>query len=260
MNSITKKCSKCQKEISVDLFVTCTRNKSGIGSTCKACHNIENKDSREKYPDRWNNWYKVNKQRVDAQTKAYREKHPEVVKKSAKKYSATHAEQKAEYGKRYNAEHKEENHNRYLLNFTKYAIASKERYEKNKESIKQYYQEWLNKNREKKALKDSEYGKKYRKEHPEKSKEYDHRRRAKLKQVGGDGFTKEEWAQLKNDYNHLCAYCGKRKPLTIDHVVPIDRGGLHDISNMIPACKSCNSGKQAKPLLIYLLHRLKNGR
>lgn len=260
MNSITKKCTKCHKEISVDLFLTCNRNKSGISSVCKPCHNIENKKNREANPDRWNNWYKANKQRVDAQTKAYREKHPEVMKKSGGKYRTTHAEQKAEYGKKYNAEHKEQSHNRYIKNFHKQAEAAKKRYLEKKDEIREYYQEWRRKNADKKRAYDSAYGKKYRKEHPEKSKEYEHRRRARENNSGGNGFTKQEWEQMKSDYNNLCAYCGEKKPLTIDHVVPLDTGGLHDISNMIPACKSCNSGKQAKPLLIYLLHRLKNGR
>lgn len=44
-----------------------------------------------------------------------------------------------------------------------------------------------------------------------------------------------------------CAYC-KRKftaklLATIDHVIPVSKGGLHTISNIVLACKSCNSRK-----------------
>lgn len=224
MDSITKVCNKCMLEKSVSEFGKDAHTKDGFYTMCKSCKKASRKLE-------WDANYREN-----------------------------HKEQKASYGRKYNAEHKEKNHNRYISNFEKQAAAAKERYEKNKESVKQYYQEWRNKNREKKSSYDSEYGKQYRKEHPEKSKEYEHRRRAKENNSGGNGFTKQEWEQLKDDYNHLCAYCGEKKPLTIDHVIPLDAGGLHDISNMIPACKSCNSGKQAKSLLSYLLHRLKNGR
>ncbi len=44
-----------------------------------------------------------------------------------------------------------------------------------------------------------------------------------------------------------CYYCGKTfKPseLTMDHVVPIIRGGLSIKSNLVPACKECNSKKK----------------
>lgn len=52
-----------------------------------------------------------------------------------------------------------------------------------------------------------------------------------------------------------CTYCKrfftKKRPATMDHVVPLSRGGLHTISNIVLACKSCNSRKHAN--MIYLL-------
>lgn len=48
---------------------------------------------------------------------------------------------------------------------------------------------------------------------------------------------------------HECQYCGARdKPLTIDHVIPESRGGTDDDSNLVTACKSCNSSKGTKTL------------
>lgn len=39
-----------------------------------------------------------------------------------------------------------------------------------------------------------------------------------------------------------CRYCGKKSPsMTVDHVVPVTRGGYHDESNLVAACRSCNS-------------------
>ncbi len=48
-----------------------------------------------------------------------------------------------------------------------------------------------------------------------------------------------------------CHYCGERfKPaeLTMDHVVPIARGGLSVKNNLVAACTGCNSAKKASLL------------
>jgi len=34
--------------------------------------------------------------------------------------------------------------------------------------------------------------------------------------------------------------------LTLDHVIPLKQHGPHDIENIVPACRSCNSRKGAK--------------
>jgi 5-methylcytosine-specific restriction endonuclease McrA len=46
-----------------------------------------------------------------------------------------------------------------------------------------------------------------------------------------------------------CAYCGNRIPRknrTLDHVVPLSKGGRHSVSNLVMACRSCNSAKGAR--------------
>lgn len=50
---------------------------------------------------------------------------------------------------------------------------------------------------------------------------------------------------LRRD-GHTCRYCGASAPdvpLTVDHVIPRALGGSNDPSNLVTACKSCNSGK-----------------
>lgn len=45
----------------------------------------------------------------------------------------------------------------------------------------------------------------------------------------------------------VCHYCRRRFPareLTMDHVVPLIRGGKSSKSNLVPCCKSCNSQKK----------------
>ncbi len=53
----------------------------------------------------------------------------------------------------------------------------------------------------------------------------------------------------KNRRAHgVCHYCRQRFPareLTMDHVVPIIRGGRSARSNVVPCCKTCNNRKQS---------------
>lgn len=47
--------------------------------------------------------------------------------------------------------------------------------------------------------------------------------------------------------NYTCQYCGQRGgKLTIDHKMPISRGGTDDRENLCIACHSCNCSKGAK--------------
>jgi len=40
-----------------------------------------------------------------------------------------------------------------------------------------------------------------------------------------------------------CQYCGTNKELTLDHLIPKAKGGETSWSNLVTACKQCNSKK-----------------
>ena len=45
----------------------------------------------------------------------------------------------------------------------------------------------------------------------------------------------------------LCHYCGRNIPakeLTMDHIVPLARGGKSTKGNLVTACKECNNNKK----------------
>jgi 5-methylcytosine-specific restriction endonuclease McrA len=47
--------------------------------------------------------------------------------------------------------------------------------------------------------------------------------------------------------NFTCQYCGRHgHELTIDHVIPRSRGGLHIWENVVASCKTCNHRKGGK--------------
>ena len=50
---------------------------------------------------------------------------------------------------------------------------------------------------------------------------------------------------LKRDA-HQCQYCGNRKDLSIDHIIPRSKGGKHIWNNVVIACVACNSRKGDK--------------
>ena len=50
----------------------------------------------------------------------------------------------------------------------------------------------------------------------------------------------------------VCHYCGKKflpQSLTMDHIVPIVRGGKSTKGNVAPACKECNTKKKHRLLM-----------
>jgi len=45
----------------------------------------------------------------------------------------------------------------------------------------------------------------------------------------------------------ICHYCGKKFPakeLTMDHLIPLARGGTSSKGNIVAACKECNTKKK----------------
>ena len=62
-------------------------------------------------------------------------------------------------------------------------------------------------------------------------------------------LTAGQWRTIVEEYGHRCAYCGRElnKP-TMDHVLPLSKGGKHTRENVVPSCQGCNSSKNGKLL------------
>lgn len=65
---------------------------------------------------------------------------------------------------------------------------------------------------------------------------------------------------LKRD-QHQCQYCGRRSvPMTIDHVIPKEKGGKEAWENLVCCCHSCNRKKRNRTPEEARLSLLRNPR
>jgi len=58
---------------------------------------------------------------------------------------------------------------------------------------------------------------------------------------------RSRWWQQKTSTG-TCWYCGLQvgfKNLTMDHVIPLSRGGRSTKDNLVPCCKECNNKKKS---------------
>jgi 5-methylcytosine-specific restriction endonuclease McrA len=76
--------------------------------------------------------------------------------------------------------------------------------------------------------------------------------------IGEGDLSTAEWNAILERFSGRCAYCGCSEDLTVDHFVPLSKGGKIGAGNIVPACARCNSKKQDTmpdkwcPALLYL--------
>lgn len=81
--------------------------------------------------------------------------------------------------------------------------------------------------------------------------------RSRAKRLALKGLTPEQatltaaqWLETLKRAHYRCYYCKKKRPLTMDHVIPLSKGGLHTQENVVPACRECNSSKRDQILTL----------
>lgn len=65
-------------------------------------------------------------------------------------------------------------------------------------------------------------------------------------------LTSTEWLAILAEAQGHCAYCDKEAKLTLDHVIPLSKGGKHSKDNVVPACEHCNCSKGNKTVEEWL--------
>lgn len=96
----------------------------------------------------------------------------------------------------------------------------------------------------KKKRREEGYNIEWQRNNPDKVKFYANVRKSKKHEI-----SKKEWEDCKEYFNYQCAYCNlsesKHKELYKQqlHKEHVDKDGSNDLSNCVPACRSCNSSK-----------------
>lgn len=234
-----KFCRQCSTWKTLDQYPKNKRTKDGYHSECKSCQSIRNSlihqeryNSDPEYRERLlsvsKQWAKENRERSNEIAANWRKRNPHKAKQIWVKYREENRYKRNKERQDYYYK----NHERELYRFKKYR-------KENRDKVIRYHR-------------------KYRKLYPEKCKErtqrwaaknpdkiscYSSSRRARERNAEGK-FTYREWKFLKELFDYRCAYCGKTPDyLTKDHLIPLIAGGKHDITNIVPACKGCNSRK-----------------
>lgn len=234
----TKVClGVCGKELPLEAFGKFKEGRYGRRAHCNECRAQEEKDrrvanpltetQREEARIRARLWNKENPERKAASSKAWAEENPEASRSILRRYRSK-PEVRGKLRESYRI---------WLRSNPDKAKAASRRWRKaNPDKVRELYTKWVESNRDHVR----ELNKKWNAEHPE------HSRRRYLAIQNSD-FTFDQWLELLDEFSHQCAYCGRSDvPLTMDHRVAIVNGGIHTKSNIVPACRSCNSKKGSK--------------
>lgn len=125
------------------------------------------------------------------------------------------------------------------------SAASRAWYARHREKILEQVRQWRIEN-------PAEYRaaqRRYAEKHPARTKEVSRlasQKRRAIRRGLSEHCTVEELGALKARQKGRCAYCQERRRLTVDHVIPLARGGSDLIRNIQFVCQPCNSKKNAK--------------
>ena len=79
-------------------------------------------------------------------------------------------------------------------------------------------------------------------------------RKAKIRLMAKD-YTADDWKRCLQAWGNRCAYCNGGGRMQQEHFFPVDLGGTYTVDNIIPACGKCNSRKQRKHPLEWLMEQ-----
>lgn len=231
----SKTCSTCREVLPASEFHRSSRSASGLQAYCKACGAERQRAYRAKNPDRMREQGRRNMRRR-------RELRPDEVAAYQRDWRSSNPD-KVRAAK---AAWERDNYER----FRQFANAASRKYKRsNPEKVAEYNKAWDAANPEAVAAKN----RRWRERNPEAVRAKGSRRRAKIRNATvGDVDLLVLWAEQRA----ICGLCelpmdetlAWPDPLSrsVDHIVPLSRGGTHEQSNLQWTHLVCNIRKGAK--------------
>jgi hypothetical protein len=212
-----KECIYCHKILSLDNFHIAKDHKDGHDSRCKKCVKEYRFKNRERIKKQRAQFYRDNKERINQTNREYYGKNKAEMNAKMRKWRKDNLEK----AKAYNIKH----------------------YHSHRQERIEYSINWIKENPDK-------YKEYVRKHHQNHLPEHAERQRRRYAQKINNGCEKTDYREIYERYNYTCQICGKENlsgfDLTIDHILPIAKGGPHVAENLQVACRSCNCRKGAK--------------
>jgi 5-methylcytosine-specific restriction endonuclease McrA len=183
------------------------RHRRAGESGCEACLTSAARRVRQ--------WNAANPEKVLAQNRKWRAANPERKREWDRRWRAANPDKVSEYSRRYRETHPET----FRASLQRYAEANPDR-------IRASKRRWQAAN-------------------PDSHRARQARRRARKAEALTIPFTVDQLAQRMAYWGNACWMC--RGPYEeVDHVIALAAGGPHCLSNLRPACKSCNASKGAR--------------
>ena len=246
------------------------------GKVCRTCgewkpltayysNGAKGADCKECEKDRKRMQYAADPEAACERNRELRRNNPDRVKVWKQAYWQRHGEEvkvRARQKRRENPERfREHDRNKWSKNRERMQALSRQRYARNREKNRERNSKYAEQHRAELR----QYAREYYKKNRVYWKEKNHQRKALLKGSGGK-YTLAEWQLLCDWFGNTCLACGEKTFLTVDHVVPITKGGPNTIDNLQPLCNPCNNRKKTKTTdyrprecLIAFMERLRCG-
>lgn len=218
-----KHCPQCNQDLPESAFGHDKNSSSGLTCWCKAC---KNRKGRERYATN----PEVRKARADNQRRLLSDpvKHEEQKDRQRAWYAEHYAD--PEYRASENERYRRDYHSRTPEQRRRKAETNQAYREANREHVNRQHREYV----KERYHNDPEFKADLRSYFV---------RYQNTKRANGGSFTSEEWQTMCLLVGGRCVACGQIKDLTVDHVIPVTKGGRNDMANIQPLCQSCNSSK-----------------
>jgi 5-methylcytosine-specific restriction endonuclease McrA len=191
---------------------------------CVACASEDQKNEsdecRARRREAHRRWLEANPDKMAAAKRSYRERNFEKVRESEAAYRAANPERRKASMRAW-----------YAKNAESQKTKAREYRASNPEAVRHAYTKWEKANPEKRRVIN------------------DNRRARKLAAEGR--YTPEDVARITKAQKGRCACCKNRHKLTVDHIVPLSKGGSNWPSNLQMLCGSCNSAKKDKDPIAF---------